>query len=160
MTLNTFKMSAAAVAILAGHAVAGTYEKTDDTTAMDTTAEVTDTAELATADMMEDAPELATAGMTVEEIIGLNVLTANDETVGEVDYVVASLDGYAAVIGLGGFLGLGEYTVSVPMEEFNMVEGEELRLATWTEEELKALPEIDESTLESLPADYRIDASL
>ncbi|WP_296421285.1 PRC-barrel domain-containing protein [Pseudooctadecabacter sp.] len=95
------------------------------------------------------------SGMTVDQIVGLNVLSADGEDVGEIDYVISDGEGYQAVIGIGGFLGLGEYTVAMPLENFAMTDGE-LILDEATEEELNNMPEIDESELEELDGDYVI----
>ncbi|MFL4469414.1 PRC-barrel domain-containing protein [Tateyamaria armeniaca] len=164
MTLNTLKLSAATAAILAAPAFAGDTMKTDETSQADTayieTAQDLANDTEAAMDNVLDGVETSDATTTVEDLIGLNVLSAKNETVGEIDYIVRSLDGYVAVVGLGGVLGLGEYTVAVPMEEFVMTEDDTLRLATWTEEELEALPEVDESELESLPSEYPLDVSL
>ncbi|WP_299372508.1 PRC-barrel domain-containing protein [uncultured Tateyamaria sp.] len=175
MTRNVLKTTAAIAALIATPAFAGSMSDKPEDTAIDSQV---GTATLATAEMLAnetqegfetaiDTADAATSDMddmdaepmTVAEIIGTNVLTASDETVGEIDYVIKSADGYAAVIGIGGFLGLGEYTVALPLEQFDRTGDGELRLATWSEAELEALPEIDESELESLPSDYEINMS-
>jgi len=106
----------------------------------------------------EMADASATTEMTVADMLGMNVLSANDEIIGEIDYVVESLDGQAAVIGIGGFLGLGEYTVAIDVDEFQMTDDEQLKLSAYTEAELEALPEFDETGVESLPDETAIDA--
>lgn len=137
-------------------------EATDD--AADSMAE---TADEATDEMAEEADEMSTtmgdtmmtSTMLVGDLIGKDVYTANDEVVGEIDYIVQTGETYAAVIGIGGFLGLGEYTVALPLEEFSAYDGDELKLASWTEEELKALPEVDESELNALDDDQEIQVT-
>lgn len=109
----------------------------------------------AKADAEADAAIDAFAGMKVADILGMNVETQDGEIVGEIDYVVKDGDGYSAVIGIGGFLGLGEYTVSLPLEKFE-VKDTRLLLNSETEAELKAMPEVDESELEGLDGDYVI----
>ncbi|SLN33194.1 PRC-barrel domain-containing protein [Pseudooctadecabacter jejudonensis] len=95
------------------------------------------------------------SGMTVDQIVGLDVMSADGEDVGEIDYVISDGMDYKAVIGIGGFLGLGEYTVALPLGNFAMIDGE-LILDEATEAELEAMPEIDESELEGLEGDYVI----
>ncbi|APX13078.1 PRC-barrel domain-containing protein [Tateyamaria omphalii] len=172
MTLKSLKMSAALAAILAaGSAYAGTYEnKAEDmaetTTQSDAvpsadTAEdmpVTAETEAPTAPVTDTGMAAATTEMTVADLLGMNVVSANDEVIGEIDYVVNSLDGQAAVIGIGGFLGLGEYTVAIDVSEFEMTEDEQLKLSQYTETELEALPEFDETGVESLPDETQIEA--
>ncbi len=142
---------------------------------MDGEAEMTVTAETMNADMegeaemsnetqMADAetvgePELEQlsqfTGMTVSEIVGLDVLSADGEDVGEVDYIFVEDDEYKAVIGIGGFLGLGEHTVALPLGNFAMTDGDLILDAT-TEAQLDAMPEVDESELDELDGDYVI----
>ena len=101
------------------------------------------------------------SGMLVGDILGQNVTTQAGEDVGEIDYVVRQGESLAAVIGIGGFLGLGEYTVAVPLEEFSMApEGDGMVLSSWTEEELKAQPEFDETGVEGLEDDVPLDNAM
>lgn len=101
------------------------------------------------------------SGMLVGDILGQNVTTQAGEDVGEIDYIVRQGEDLAAVIGIGGFLGLGEYTVAIPLEEFSMApEGEGMMLSSWTEEELKAQPEFDETGVEGLEDDVPLDSAM
>lgn len=95
------------------------------------------------------------AEMTVAEFLGLNVLSENGEDVGEIDYVIASGDGSEgqAVIGIGGFLGLGEYTVALPISAFDFDPESGDLIVNATEEELKATPEFDETGVEGVEGD-------
>ncbi|MEX3017639.1 hypothetical protein [Gymnodinialimonas hymeniacidonis] len=118
--------------------------------------------DLATAGLITDRDVRDTSmfsGMTVGDIIGMDVhsIAGEDEDdVGEIDYIIETADGYEAVIGIGGFLGLGEYTVALPLGAFSMGGDETLLLDGFTEEELEAMPETDESDLEALPDDHVI----
>jgi ribosomal 30S subunit maturation factor RimM len=96
------------------------------------------------------------AEMTVGDILGMQVIGANGNDVGEIDYVYQNANGYMAVIGIGGFLGLGEHTVALPLGDFTMNGDGQLVLDGRTEEELEAMQEIDESELEGLPNDHVI----
>lgn len=115
--------------------------------------------EIVTADMLNEETGLEQlsqfTGMTVDQIVGLSVMSADGEDVGEIDYIISNGAGYEAVIGIGGFLGLGEYTVALPLGNFAMIDGD-LILDEATEEELNQMPEIDESELEGLEGDYVI----
>ncbi|GFE49384.1 hypothetical protein So717_11370 [Roseobacter cerasinus] len=140
----------------------------DAATAVEETAE---DAASATADAVKDAAEYSEdtlqadnsidaemSTMVVGDLIGKNVAEANGEVVGEIDYIIRDGDKLAAVIGIGGFLGLGEYTVAIPLNEFDMTAEEDtLKLANWTETELEAQPEFDETNVEGLPDDMPID---
>jgi hypothetical protein len=105
----------------------------------------------------EQAGASTFAGMTVGDILGMDVIAANGENVGEIDYIFQDQDGYQAVIGIGGFLGLGEHTVALPLSDFSVdQEQNALVLDQRTEEDLDAMPEIDETGLEGLENDHEI----
>lgn len=131
---------------------------------METTADdsVADQAVIETAEELADTTAQADAipsvqTMTVGDLLGMNVVSADDEIVGEIDYVVDNTEGTAAVIGIGGFLGLGEYTVAIDTNDFTVTEDNTLKLSAYTETELEALPEFDETGVESLPMDTPIE---
>lgn len=79
--------------------------------------------------------------------IGQTVYSAADENVGSITDVIFSDNGgvRAAIIGVGGFLGLGEKNVAVPLDRINVqqtADSDELRLTTTeTAETLRAAPE-------------------
>lgn len=99
----------------------------------------------------------AFSGMVVGDLVGLTVVEADGDTIGDIDYVIQTDTGYAAVVGVGGFLGLGEHTVAVPLEEISMAAENDLKLSTWTKAELEAQPEVDESQIEGLENDVSLD---
>ena len=141
MTLKTLMMTAAASALIAGGAIAQDTSTTD-TTGVDAT--VTDVAPA--------APQFTSIGeMTVGDLVGQNVYEPNGKTIGDIDYIIGADGGADAVVGIGGFLGLGEYTVALPLEEFTFdAESQMVKLDT-TKDALKQQPEFDESEAESLP---------
>ncbi|WP_422826397.1 PRC-barrel domain-containing protein [Thalassococcus sp. BH17M4-6] len=96
------------------------------------------------------------ASMTVGDILGQNVMGVEDESVGEIDYVIDDGGVVSFVIGVGGFLGLGEYTVAIPADQFSLDEEGRLTLGSMTKSDLEAQPEFDESTAENLPEDMTI----
>lgn len=144
MKLKTLTMTAAVAALMAGGAVA----------------QDTQPSEMTTGDTMS-APEMQPAFISIEEmtvgdVIGTVTYDPDGNRIAEIDYVIAGTDGPAAVLGIGGFLGLGEYTVAVPLDEFTLREdGRTFELGT-SKEALEALPEFDESNAESLPDDLVI----
>lgn len=141
MKLTTLMMSAAISALIAGGAVAQT-----DTT--DTT--VTDGA--VAADVDPAVPQFTSISeMTVGDLVGQNVYGPDGGTVGDVDYVVGRDGGGLAIIGIGGFLGLGEYTVALPLSDFGYDAAQQMVTLDTTKEALKEQPEFDESEVESLP---------
>ncbi|QXT40152.1 PRC-barrel domain-containing protein [Gymnodinialimonas ceratoperidinii] len=104
-----------------------------------------------------DGDAVALRGMTVAEVVGMDVHTATDTDVGEVDYVVEAEGGYEAIIGVGGFLGIGESTVAVPLDALIVAEGDSrLILEGYTEADIEAMPEVSEADLDALPSDFVI----
>lgn len=98
--------------------------------------------------------------MTVADMIGRFVYDPEGEQISEIDYVISGVSGAEVVLGIGGFLGLGEYTVALPLTEFELAEdGTSLRLGT-DKETLKTYPEFDESGVESLPDETSIGTLL
>jgi len=79
--------------------------------------------------------------------IGQSVYNGNNESIGSVNDLILKKDGglVAAVIGVGGFLGIGEKNVAVPMEKVtvaqNTQDGSIKLTTTETAESLKAAPE-------------------
>lgn len=78
--------------------------------------------------------------------IGQTVVNGQDETVGKINDLVMDEQGLvtAAVIGVGGFLGIGEKNVGVPIDsiEVRRGEGTEVQLVMQsTREELESAPE-------------------
>jgi sporulation protein YlmC with PRC-barrel domain len=57
------------------------------------------------------------------KLIGVNVYNTNNESLGEINELLISQSGKveAVVIGVGGFLGIGERNVAVPLEKIKWV---------------------------------------
>ncbi|MGG2474120.1 PRC-barrel domain-containing protein, partial [Rhizobium sp. BR5] len=85
--------------------------------------------------------------VSANDYIGKSVYTAADESIGNVTNLIMEQDGglVAAVIGVGGFLGIGAKDVAVPMDKITMTRNAQdgtIRLTTTeTAETLKAAPE-------------------
>jgi sporulation protein YlmC with PRC-barrel domain len=81
-------------------------------------------------------------------LIGSTVYTPSDETVGDINDVIVGLDGkiQGLVIGVGGFLGLGEKDVAVKMDEITVQpqdanKGNVRLILNSTKADLEAAPE-------------------
>jgi hypothetical protein len=137
-------MSAAISALIAGGALAqDTIDTGPDATIAD--------------DTMEVAPTFVSLEeMTVGDMTGMRAYDPAGDSIGDIDYVISVGEGAAAVIGIGGFLGIGEYTVAVALEEFQLREDGVSLLLNTDKETLKNTPETDETDLESLPDDVRL----
>ncbi|WP_341211218.1 PRC-barrel domain-containing protein [uncultured Limimaricola sp.] len=117
-----------------------------------------------TAGMVEREGYTTTAitDLSTDEITGATVYGANDENIGEIEDLVASDSGEItqAVIGVGGFLGIGEKKVAVNFEDLQILsneEGSDIRVyISATEDELKALPKY-EAPAEAMETDANVE---
>jgi hypothetical protein len=77
------------------------------------------------------------------DVVGKDIKDAKGDDVGEIEKV----EGDTVIVGVGGFLGLGERKVALPWKELTMSgTGEEAKITTsMTKDQLKALPEYKES---------------
>ena len=109
---------------------------------------------VAAVDVMAQVAGSVTTGVTVEElktiargwsatkqILGKPVYNDKNERVGEVDDLIIAPDSSIsyAMIGVGGFLGLGERQMAIPVSRFKHSEGR-LVLPDATKEALQAMP--------------------
>ncbi|MDO5758148.1 MAG: PRC-barrel domain-containing protein [Rhodobacterales bacterium] len=147
MTLKTLMISAAISALMAGGAVAQTA--TDAPAADGTTAPAADSG---VANDAVAAPEFTSiSDMTVGDLVGKNVYDTNGDTIGDVDYVIDRDGGGLAVIGIGGFLGMGQYTVALPVSDFNYDTSQQMVTLDTTKDALKEQPEFKEDNVDKLP---------
>lgn len=92
----------------------------------------------------------ASKAMLVTRVIGSSVFTAGDENVGDVNDLIFDNNGtiQAAVIGVGGFLGMGEKDVAVPLNQINAMRDENNTIkltVTASREELEKAPAFDKT---------------
>ena len=88
-----------------------------------------------------DVQKLA-AGYRASKVIGSNVVNDANETIGQIDDLLVSLDGKEpyAVLSIGGFLGMGTHLVVVPYDTLKFPD-KKVMLPGGTKEGLKRLPE-------------------
>ncbi|WP_276719746.1 PRC-barrel domain-containing protein [Pseudooceanicola nitratireducens] len=103
-----------------------------------------------------DMPAGAEAGTKVGALIGADVASATGDTIGEIDDVVQMNGETMAVVGVGGFLGLGEHDVALPLTELAL-NGETVTAMGYTRDQLEAMAEFNADTAISLEADQVID---
>lgn len=87
-----------------------------------------------------------TGEMSADALIGATVKNTADETVGEIKDIHFGTDGSikAAVVGVGGFLGVGERSVLLPWDQLEVVrEGEDAAIVRTeaSKDSLKEMPE-------------------
>ncbi|AGS20712.1 PRC-barrel domain-containing protein [Rhizobium etli] len=114
--------------------------------------------------LTEQAPDQVSANT----YIGQSVYNANNESIGSINDLIMKKDGgiVAAIVGVGGFLGIGEKNVAVPMEKITIAQNTQdgsLKLTTSeTSESLKAAPEFKTLAMqaaEKAPAATGTDAT-
>jgi putative membrane protein len=102
--------------------------------------------------MAADQPTEGESGwVSIEEVLGSTVVNENGEEVGEIQDLVAKDDAYYAVLSVGGFLGIGEKDVAVPLDELKLGEDESYLMSTETEEQLEELPEYEATQYQPYP---------
>jgi putative membrane protein len=86
-----------------------------------------------------------------EDVIGSKVVTANGDDVGEIeDLVVVQNRERYAIVSVGGFLGIGDKDVAVPLDQLDPGEDDTYYLAASTEEQLEQMPAYEEGQYQSL----------
>jgi sporulation protein YlmC with PRC-barrel domain len=105
------------------------------------------------------APMVKADGHLASNIIGEDVYdTAADDAqnIGDVNDIVIGADGsiQAVVVGVGGFLGIGQKDVAVEFSALDWAEknGDRWLVANTSKEQLEALPAFDRSTFDPAPA--------
>lgn len=148
----TARAAGAADAVTTGaeQAVDATVETAEELAedTVDATNEALETAEQAVDDAVEPVAEgelVAVADGTltadkVETLRGQDVVNLQGDDLGNVEEIVALKEGGAVhlVVSVGGFLGIGDKDVAIPLERFRMASDERLILPDMTEEELEA----------------------
>lgn len=80
-----------------------------------------------------------------KSLLGKNVVNDQNEKIGKIDDLVLTQEkekGGFAIIGTGGFVGMGKHDVAVPMDQLK-AQGDNLVLSGATKDALKALPAYD-----------------
>ena len=90
---------------------------------------------------VEELQTIARGWSATKQILGKPVYNAKNEKVGDVDDLIIAPDSTSsyAIIGVGGFLGLGERQVAVPANHLKHTEGR-IVLPDATKEALQAMP--------------------
>lgn len=125
---------------------------TEPATEMEEAAPATDTEAAPATDMASDSGEKffvyeAANQMTSDDLLGSDIKNAAGESLGDVEQIIVSTDGELAgvIVGVGGFLGIGEKSVAINFEaitfETSPDSGETLLILDSTKEELEAAPE-------------------
>ena len=89
--------------------------------------------------------------MPASDVIGTEVQNAEGDTVAEIVDLVKEqgAENLYAVLSVGGFLGIGDKKVVVPLEELDVGQEGEIVMANVTEDQLRNMPEFNEKGYES-----------
>ncbi len=90
------------------------------------------------------------AQMSPEQLKGMTVTTSDGEEIGTIEDVGYSSthQEQVAAIDVGGFLGVGQKTIAVPLSELRMGSDDSL-MTDMSRDEIQSEPEFDASTLET-----------
>jgi putative membrane protein len=89
------------------------------------------------------APQPAQA-ISLEQLLGSSVVNTKGDQVAKIEDVVLDQTGkYFAVLSVGGFLGIGDKDVAVPLNDLQLGEDEAYLMSAATEDQLKQMPEYD-----------------
>jgi len=104
-------------------------------------APVAGTSSIAIGATVEELVVVAKGWSAKKLILGENVYNEKNEKVGVVDDLIITQDKAVsyAIIGAGGFLGMGKHDVAIPVNHFKMVEGK-MTLPGATKDAVKAMP--------------------
>jgi len=96
--------------------------------------------------------EVPANAVLASQFMGQAVYTAANENIGEINDLIMNkeLDNIVAIVGVGGFLGIGEKDVAIPIGDITAVKDENnaLRLTiSASKEQLEALPMFDRTAM-------------
>jgi sporulation protein YlmC with PRC-barrel domain len=71
--------------------------------------------------------KMETNQIMASDLIGTRVVSANNESIGDINDVIVDRNGQvmAAVVGVGGFLGIGEKDVAVPFKSLEFINSQQ-----------------------------------
>ena len=88
--------------------------------------------------------DVTTGWSTKRQVLGKNVFNDNGETIGKIDDIIVAPDKAVsyAIIGAGGFLGVGRHDVAIPVGRLKE-NGGKFILPGGSKDAIKALPEFE-----------------
>lgn len=127
---KTLKMGLIATALVAGAASTSWAQPVAGTTTLGVTA--------------TEVQAVATGWSLKKSVLGKSVYNEEGKAVGKIDDVIVAPDKAVsyAIIGAGGFLGLGKHDVAIPVNQFRVDNGK-ITLPGATKDALKALPKFE-----------------
>ncbi len=133
--------SAAAISLAAGPALS-----------QDTTTPTDSQEQMATGRSYDEVYGENFAGLgerNIDDLVGTQLVNEAGENIGEIDNFGIAGEQLVAIVGVGGFLGMGEHSVALPIDRLSY-DGQQLVISDVTKEELEALPEYDETQAQTV----------
>jgi putative membrane protein len=119
--------------------------ETEQPAATETEQAATETEQPAATETGQQAATEPQQPISIEEVLGSRVVNQAGEEVATIDDLVIDQSGQQyAVLSVGGFLGIGDKKVAVPLDELQLSEDEVYLMTAATEEQLEQMPEYDE----------------
>jgi len=93
-----------------------------------------------------EVKELINGWSAKKQIMGATVYNEQNQKVGKVDDIIVAPDRSVsyAIVGAGGFVGIGKHEVAIPVQQFKQLNGK-LVLPGATKDAIKALPAFEYS---------------
>jgi sporulation protein YlmC with PRC-barrel domain len=108
-------------------------------------------------EQMAATPENPLAQLRADEVIGQSIVNANGETVGEISgLVIDDQEVVYAIVGVGGFLGIGQKAVAIPFNQLQMGGENVILMSEASEEQLQEQPAYKEGTYQEISGDQPI----
>jgi sporulation protein YlmC with PRC-barrel domain len=102
---------------------------------------------------LENAPKVTSLEQPLRagDMIGSSLRNTRDEYLGEISDVIFDPDGQAithALVEVGGFLGLGQDVIAVPLDALKITDDRETYIIAMTPERLEEAPRFKPETIE------------
>ncbi|WP_010137322.1 PRC-barrel domain-containing protein [Oceanicola sp. S124] len=116
---------------------------------------ISDTANDVAENVEEGVDAMTPSTFTAGTLVGYEVAAEDGEVIGEIDNVVLVNGTEMAVVGIGGFLGLGEHDVALPLTDLATDASDETKLKAsgYTKAQLEAMAEFDPEAAEEVGDD-------
>jgi putative membrane protein len=83
--------------------------------------------------------------VSIDEVLGSPVVNANGDEIAEIeDLVIDQNQTHYAILSVGGFLGIGDKKVAIPLDQLQLGEDESYLMSAETEEQLEQMPAYEE----------------
>lgn len=104
----------------------------------------TQSAQTARMGVTREQATLVARGIRASELVDKDVYNDRNQKIGAIDDFIVSKDGKlsVAVVDVGGFLGMGEHRIAIPVNQFSQIQPRVV-LPGATEEGLKQLPQFE-----------------